>query len=162
AVASRALAIMEAAVYDSVNAINPTYSVYHVDATAFPGASTASAEAAAAQAAHDVAVGLLPLDSGRFDQALTADLDPSAIPDGAAKDAGVALGQYVASQMLAWRANDGSSNKVPYTIGSDPGDWQPTPPLFNKTPSSTQWPLMTPFAMTSGSQFRPEPPPELN
>src|SRR5262249_10126932 len=53
--ATRALAIMDAAVYDSVNAISPTHSVFHVDARAFPGASTASADAAAAQAAHDVA-----------------------------------------------------------------------------------------------------------
>src|SRR5262249_61241879 len=31
AVASRAVAIMEAAIYDSVNAIDHAYSVYHVD-----------------------------------------------------------------------------------------------------------------------------------
>src|SRR5881628_561558 len=55
---ARALAIMGAAVYDSVNAIAPTHTVYHVDAGAFPGASTALADAAAAQAAHDVAAGL--------------------------------------------------------------------------------------------------------
>ena len=47
---ARALAIMGAAVYDSVNAIDPTHTVYHVDARAFPGAATASADAAAAAA----------------------------------------------------------------------------------------------------------------
>ena len=46
--ASRALAMMNAAVYDSVNAIDPTHTVYHVDARAFPGVSTASADAVAA------------------------------------------------------------------------------------------------------------------
>src|SRR5262245_20967858 len=53
--AARALAMMGAAVYDSVNAINPTHTVFHYDARAFPNVSIASADAAAAQAAHDVA-----------------------------------------------------------------------------------------------------------
>jgi hypothetical protein len=158
--ASRSLAILQAAIYDSVNAINPAYSVYHVDATAFPGASTASAEAAAAQAAHDVTVSIYGHPATvDFEGTLQAEL--AAIPDGTSKDDGIALGQYVAAQMLAWRANDGSSAKVPYTIGTNPGDWQPTPPNFSKTPATPQWPYVTPFAMTSGSQFRPGPPPEL-
>src|SRR5262245_37952490 len=55
---ARALAMMNAAIYDSVNAIDPTYTVYHVDAQDFPGVSGASADAAAAQAAHDVAYAL--------------------------------------------------------------------------------------------------------
>src|SRR5437016_7292399 len=66
---ARALAIMGAAVYDSVNAIDPTHTVYHVDARAYPGASTASADAAAAQAAHDVAYALFTqtAERARFD-----------------------------------------------------------------------------------------------
>jgi PAP2 superfamily len=168
AVASRVMAILEAAIYDSVNATDPAYTVYHVDATAFPGAATASAEAAAAQAAHDVAVGLYkqlygqngtPPEVAQFDSTLAADL--AAIPDGQAETDGIALGQYVAGQILDWRANDGSSKVVPYQIGTNPGDWQPTPPAFNKTPVNTQWPYVTPFALTSGSQFRPGPPPDL-
>ena len=38
---ARALAMMGAAVYDSVNAIDPTHSVYHVDARDRPDAATA-------------------------------------------------------------------------------------------------------------------------
>src|SRR5262245_61649136 len=53
--ATRALAIMDTAVYDSVNAISPTHTVFHVDARAYPGAATASA-----QAAHDIAYALYP------------------------------------------------------------------------------------------------------
>src|SRR5437870_2081186 len=73
---ARALAIMGAAVYDSVNAIAPTHTVYHVDARAFPGISTASADAAAAQAAHDVAFALYtqPAERARFDALLTSQL----------------------------------------------------------------------------------------
>src|SRR5262245_57565465 len=48
---ARALAMMNAAIYDSVNAVNPTHTAYHTDASAFPGVAGASADAAAAQAA---------------------------------------------------------------------------------------------------------------
>ena len=52
-----------------VNAISPTHTVYRVDASAFPGVATASADAAAAQAAHDVASALYtqPAERLRFD-----------------------------------------------------------------------------------------------
>jgi hypothetical protein len=159
--AARALAMMGAAVYDSVNAIDPTHTVYHVDARTFPDVAAASADAAAAQAAHDVAYALYtqPADRGLFDTLLTTQL--AEIPDGAAKTDGSALGHYVAGQILAWRANDGSSASVPYTIGTDPGDWQPTPPAFNPTPATPQWPYVTPFGLEEGDQFRPGPPPAL-
>src|SRR5262249_45086395 len=101
---ARALAILGAAVYDSVNAINPTHTVFHVDARAFPGAS---ADAAAAQAAHDVAVALYPADAARFDALLATQLDDDAIDDGPAKTAGIALGHDVAGQILDWRRDDG-------------------------------------------------------
>src|SRR5262245_17238558 len=56
--AARSLAMMGASVYDSVNAINPTHAVYHVDASSFPNVGSASPDAAAAQAAHDIAAAL--------------------------------------------------------------------------------------------------------
>ena len=49
-VASRALAITQAAVYDAVNAIDRSFEPYHAQVQASHGASL---EAAAAQAAHD-------------------------------------------------------------------------------------------------------------
>jgi hypothetical protein len=167
--AARALAIMGAAVYDSVNAIDPTHTVFHIDARPFPGVSTTSADAAAAQAAHDVAYALYtqPADRTRFDELLAAQL--AEVPDGPAETDGIALGQYVAAQMLAWRANDHSGDSVPYTPGTDPGDWQPTPrpgptpgtELPGLPAATPQWPDVTPFALASGDQFRPGPPPAL-
>ena len=159
-IVSRSMAMMHAAMYDSVNAIDRSYSPYHVDARPLALLED-SAEAAAAQAAHDVAVGLYNRSAEvvLFDAALSDDL--CAIPDGPGKHDGLAIGQYVASQILAWRANDGSSNVVPYVIGTDPGDWQPTPPAFARTPATPQWPYVTPFALATGSQFRPGPPPAL-
>jgi hypothetical protein len=159
-IVSRSMAMMHGAIYDSVNAIDGGHSMYRVDARSL-ALPEDSAEAAAAQAAHDVAVGLYTraAEVALFNATLSGDL--CAIPDGPAKNDGVAIGHYVASQILAWRANDGSSNVVPYAIGSTPGDWQPTPPAFAGTPATPQWPYVTPFALTTGSQFRPGPPPAL-
>src|SRR5436190_23509408 len=56
-VASRALAITQAAVFDAVNAIDGSFEPYHAHVHASHGAST---EAAAAQAAHDALTALLP------------------------------------------------------------------------------------------------------
>src|SRR5207237_1812328 len=40
-------------------------------------------------------------------------------------------------------------------------DWRPTPPAFLPA-LAPQWPQVTPFAMTGGSQFRPAAPPALD
>src|SRR5262245_25041665 len=154
-VASRALAIMQAAVYDSVVAIDPEFKPYHAHVAASRGASP---EAAAAQAAHDTLANLFPSQTSTFDAALVADL--AGIPQVSANQ-GIAVGQEVARQILDWRSTDGSGAVVPYTPGTDPGDWQPTPPA-NLPALAPQWPFVTPFAMTSGAQFRPAAPPALD
>jgi hypothetical protein len=161
--AARALAMMGAAVYDSVNAIDPTHTVYQVDARAFPGVATASADAAAAQAAHDVAYALYTRDTERprIDDKLDTHLGELLDHGVTGIAEGIALGQHVAAKILAWRASDGSNGSVPYTIGTQPGDWQPTPPAFSRTPATPHWPFVTPFALDEGSQFRAGPPPAL-
>jgi hypothetical protein len=82
------------------------------------------------------------------------------IPSGAARTRGRALGENVAEQMLALRASDGFDAVVPFTPGADPGDWQPTPPA-NAAALLPGWGAVTPFAMTSGSQFSPDNIPAL-
>jgi membrane-associated phospholipid phosphatase len=62
--------------------------------------------------------------------------------------------------MLALRANDNSALVVPYAPIVLPGFWVPTPPAFAPA-LLPNWPLVTPFAMTSGAQFRSAPPPAL-
>jgi len=154
--ASRALAITQAAVYDAVNAIDGSYAPYAFSGHAPPGASLG---AAAAVAAHDTLVELFPTRRADFDAALASSL--AAIPDGSAENKGVAVGNAAAASILALRRHDGSDATVPYTPGADPGDWQPTPPTFSAA-LATQWPQVTPFAMTAGSQFRPPAPPALD
>jgi hypothetical protein len=151
-VASRALAITQAAVYDAVNAIDRSFEPYHAQVEASHGASL---EAAAAQAAHDTLASLFPSQSSTFDAALAADL--VGIPPGRARQ-GTEVGREVARQFLEWRSTDGSDAQPDYTPGTEPGDWQPTSPA---PPVAPQWRYVTPFAMTSGAQFRPAAPPAL-
>ena len=153
--ASRALAITQAAVYDSVNAIDRSFEPYFAHVHASRGASL---KAAAAQAAHDTLSALFPGQASVYDAALAADL--VGIPPGLARQ-GTEVGHAVAQQILTWRSTDGSTAVVPYTPGTNPGDWQPTPPAFLPA-LGPQWPQVTPFAMTGGAQFRPGAPPALD
>jgi membrane-associated phospholipid phosphatase len=155
---SRDLAITQAAVYDAVAAIDRSFEPYHAHVKASRGASL---EAAAAQAAHDTLTALFPTQASTFDSALAADL--AGIPPGRARQ-GTEVGSEVARQILDWRSTDGSvpdPNAPPYVPGTDPGDWRPTPPAFLPA-LAPQWPQVTPFALTSGAQFRPDAPPALD
>ena len=155
--ATRISAAMNTAMYDAINSIVRTHRPYHFDTTAAPGTSR---EAAAAQAAHRVLSALIPANQATYDAALTNSL--SNVPDGPGKTAGVALGNTVGAAILALRANDGANAVVPYTPGSAPGDWRPTPPA-NAPAAAPQWASITPWAMTSPSQFRnPDGPPALD
>src|SRR5262249_31383969 len=123
--ASRTGAIVQAAVYDAVNSIDQSYTPY---LALIPAPAGASEEAAAAQPAHDAWVGLYPAQATALDLDLKASLQQ--IKDGDAKTAGIAVGQIAAQNILAVRANDGSDKMVNYTPGTNPGDWQPTPPAY--------------------------------
>jgi hypothetical protein len=156
---SRAMAIVQIAVYDSVCAIDGTYQSYLPAMTAAPDASL---DAAIAQAAHDTLVALFSQQQAMFDQALATDL--AAIPDSPAKSAGIVVGQQAASQILAARQNDGSDKDlqpVNYTYGTQPGQWRPDPLHPNVPPLGSVWGSVTPFVVQSGSQFRAPPPPAL-
>jgi Ca2+-binding RTX toxin-like protein len=151
----RAVAITQAAVYDAVNAIDGTYTPYAFNGQAAPGASL---EAAAATAAYHTLIELFPTRRADFDAALASSL--ADVPDGPSENQGVAVGRAAAASILALRRHDGFDAVVPYTPGTDPGDWQPTPPAFSPA-LGPQWPDLTPFTMTGGDQFRPDGPPAL-
>jgi hypothetical protein len=152
---TRALAMVHGAVFDAVNGIERDYAPYLVQRHA---PRWASEEAAAAVAAHDVLVGLMPAQQAALDAALASSLD--AVPDGRAEDAGVAYGNFVADRMLAERADDGSTDVVTYVPGTGPDDWQPTPPAFAPA-ALPQWATVEPFGISSPDQFRADPPPAI-
>ncbi|HEV8581765.1 MAG TPA: vanadium-dependent haloperoxidase [Thermoanaerobaculia bacterium] len=151
--ASRAMAIVHVAIFDAVNGILGGYTPFHVVASAPAGASP---EAAAAAAAHTALVALFPSQQATFDAALNASL--SAIPDGSAKTAGISWGASVAEQILALRSSDHSADAVAYGAPLGGGWWTPTPPAFAAA-LLPNWPIVTPWCMTKGSQFRQDAPP---
>ena len=155
---TRSFAIMHAAIYDAVNAIDRTHKLYLIRLT---GVSRFAAQDAAADAAaHAVLVTLYP----GFQKTLDAQLQQllAQIPDGVDKVVGINIGQTVAERILALRSNDGSANApISFIFGTAPGDYQSTPPNFPKQPQFTNWSNVTPFALERASQFRPGPPPAL-
>jgi hypothetical protein len=154
-VASRNLAMVHAAVYDSVNAIEGV-SGHYVSVFAPAGASLV---AAAAAAAHQVLTHVYPAQGATFDAALVASL--AEVPDGVGQADGLAVGRAVADRIIALRINDGSRDFVNYISGFGPGNWQLTPPMY--APALVpQWAKLEPFAMTSPAQFRPDGPASLD
>ncbi len=152
--AHRSFAMMHGAMFDAVNSIDGSYTPY---LTNVPGMRNASIEAAAAQAAHDVLVGLYPTRQDIFDAELSASL--FGIPSNRVRQ-GVRVGQIVAAAMLAARANDGWNAPLPsYVLPPTLGNWQPVAPAT--AAGFTQYPGVTPFAIISNTQFAPAAPPTL-
>jgi hypothetical protein len=153
---TRNFAIVDAAIYDAVNAIDRTHEPYLISVRAPRDASETAAANAAARTALDE---LYPAEQSTIDAQYVAEL--AKVADGPAKDQGIGIGDQVAADLLAIRANDGSSiTPAPFVPGTAPGDFRPTPPNF-PIPVFTTWGQVTPFVLDSGSQFRPVPPPAL-
>jgi hypothetical protein len=153
---TRNFAILHAAIYDAVNSIDRAHQPYLISVRAPRGASET---AAADSAAHTALIGLYPAQQTSIDADYAAEL--AKVADGPAKDKGVRLGEQVAGDLLAIRANDGSNaTPPPFIPGTDAGDYRPTPPNF-PTPVFTTWGQVTPFVLDRGDQFRPAPPPAL-
>jgi hypothetical protein len=153
---TRNFAILHAAIYDAVNAIDRTHESYLISVRA---PRSASETAAADAAAHTALVGLYPQQQGILDQDYAAEL--AQVPDGPAKDKGIRLGEQVAGKLLAIRANDGSNVPAPpFVAGTNPGDYRSTPPN-SPAPVFTTWGQVAPFVLDRGDQFRPAPPPPL-
>jgi len=154
---SRNVAIVHAAMFDAVNSITREFQSYAVD---LPPKAEAAPEAAAAAAAHLALVRLYPAQQARLDAAYAASL--ASVPEGPARSGGILAGETVASRILALRAADGADAAIafPYTPGTRPGDWTPTPPAFGPA-LDPGWGSVKTFLLESGSQFRPGPPPTL-
>jgi hypothetical protein len=155
---TRSFAIMHAAIYDAVNAIDASHKPYLVRVEHV--SPHASQEAAVAAAAHETLIALFPAFQPALDQQYDQSL--AQIPEGADKTTGIDVGRAVALATLALRNDDGSAaTPIPYVFGSAPGDYQSTPPNFPKQPAFTHWSRVTPFALERAKQFRPGPPPAL-
>ena len=159
---SRVLAMVQVAVYDSVNGIERRYTPIHVD---FDAPAGASRRAAAIQSAYATLVKLFPaqktvLDSAR-EQSLASIASGTGSDDNQSIVRGIEWGQRVADDILLWRNTDGLvPAPLPFLGGMGVGQWRPTPALF--LPGAVpQFATMTTWALDSQSQFRPAGPPAL-
>lgn len=151
----RAMAMVQAAVYEAVNGITRRYpatrSILRVNLGAEPDASI---EAAVAAANRTVLSRLIPAQQATI---LSAYLGVLAnIPDGQAKAAGIAVGVQAADAILVQRAHDGAGAPDQYRPRTTAGVYVPT-----IIPAFPQWPERKPWLLTRADQFRPGPPPAL-
>ena len=151
------LAYSSLAMYDAVNAITGEYQPFYYR---IAGPASASIDAAAVAAAHRVLVNYFPAQQTALDGQFKASLAAvTATPD--AMTAGVAVGEAAALALISARTGDGLEANVPYTPGSGPGAWIPTPPGF-LAPATPWLGQMRPFTMKAASDNLPGPPETLS
>ena len=159
-IASRALAILHASIYDAVNGIVRSHEPYFVKEKA---SMTASQEAAASAAAHKVLMTLFPANAETFEELHKATL--AGIRHGPHKRRGLEWGESVADQILLWRANDNSDEPPSGSGPQKPGEHHRARGGRPRLPSLPyllpHWGLVTPFAMPTSDFFRPNGPPAL-
>ena len=176
---TRTVAMVQGAVHDALNAIKPRYAAYYFEG---PAAASAAPEVAVAAASHAVLIVVLP-SFGAAPQhsdalALVEDAYRTAlagIPDGQAKQDGIAAGRAAGAAMLALRKDDGATRPAPYTPASGPGRWRPHPNPDPPNPPIRDarlapgfagsvlpgWGNVTPFTLLSASQYWLPGPPAL-
>ena len=148
------ISFAQAAVYDAVVAIEGGYEPYKLSLGRRPAASV---DAAVATAAHDVLVHYFPAQQAALDIDYADAL--AAIPDGAAKDGGIEVGQEAAAGIVALRQGDGLEADIGFTMPlPGPGVWQLP---AGQTPQTPWVSALRPFMLQSPDQFRPGPPPSL-
>lgn len=153
---TRAMAIVQVSVHDAVNAIT---GAFHTYAAHGPAPSGASPGAAAIAAAHYALTALFPGQAADLDTRYADSLATHGI---AAEDPGLEFGRSVAAAILALRAADGAGQaQFDYTVpnGGAPGVWER---LGGAPALLPGWGAVAPWVLTSGSQFRPDPPPALD
>lgn len=180
---SRALAMIQVAVFEAVNSIDGEYNNF--TGPIRNGGNAASPDAAAAQAAYATMVTLYPDQEERLSAILEADL---AIIEGNEQTSryenGIRLGARAATKIFRDRENDNSENVEPSfgeggvvadgstTYFNTPvnggttniGEWEPDPNTpefagdFNLS-LGAYWGGVTPFVLKSGDQFRAPVPP---
>ena len=162
---SRMYAMMHIAINDSLNAISHRAQPY-VYSASVPSASPVAAIASAARTTLLSAVNHLPAPFNACASTASAAIEAdyatavAAVPDSMPKDRGIRLGGQAAEAILTQRASDGSDTLLfdtAYPQGTAPGEYRFTSAdlPFAFAPG---WGDVTPFALTSGAQFRSDDP----
>ena len=160
---SRAYGMVNAAIYDAVNAIDGGHKNFMVNAFGQAGAAnsggTASKDAAAINSAYTVLSNLFPSQQAYLDEQKTASL--AALGGGTSVTQGLNIGASVGSQVYNLRLTDGAASaNTPFAGGTNPGEWRPTPPGFAPAIGASFGSTRT-WVIQNLAQFRPPPPPAL-
>jgi hypothetical protein len=151
--ANRALAIAHVAAFDAVNAITGRYPASgRVALEAAPGASI---DAAVAAAMRGTLGKLLAPQAAEVEAAYQAAL--AALPEGASRSAGIAVGEKAAAAIMALRSADGAAAPDSYVPFTQAGAYVPTAPAW-----VPHWGKRKPWVLASGDQLRPGAPPALS
>jgi hypothetical protein len=159
---SRAMAIIHIAIFEALNAIAGKYESYVGLQRADKHASR---ECAIAQAAHDTLCEMFPSQIPTFNHLLGEELND--IPDSNAKTQGIQVGHDAAAAILALRSNDGSQHLEPqvgidWITSNEAGRWRQDPISLLPVALGVHWGEVTPFVLTSPTQFRTPPPPAMS
>jgi hypothetical protein len=149
-VPTRAMAMMNGSMYDVFQAVNRTHAPFKVNTLA-PGASV---EAAASQAAYRVLSNIYPEYQATLDSTLSTRL--GAVANGAAKTAGINLGNHVADHYITSHQNDGWDLPDQYTPTVGPGHWSTDPmvaPGWIQKGWGADWGSVNPWAMPNPDHF---------
>ncbi len=158
-IAALHMATFHAAIFDTVNGITRTHRGWLVNEPAPAGIDL---NAAIAGAANKVLMTLWSSSTNPRNLQVAFERALAAVPEGPGKAGGIAWGEKVATQILADRVTSGYDKPVPKDWSSkDQGYWRETPPGF-RPPVLPHVANVRPFVLTSPSQFRCAPPPDVN
>lgn len=144
---TRGAAMMNGAIYDVFQAISRTHQPFLVNTSA-PGASL---DAAVHRAAYKILKDVYPGESAILDADYNARM--ALVGAGAAKDAGIALGDLVSAAYIANRSGDHSGDMIPYMTGTGPGQWRPDPFHPAQQAWGPGWGAVQPFAIGATDPF---------
>jgi len=145
---TRAMAMMNGAIYDVFQAIDRTHAPFKVRTSA-PGANL---DAAVAQAAYRVISDTYGEQQATLDGVLATRL--MGIAEGPEKTAGIALGNYIGQHYVDAHANDGHSLPDAYTPTDGPGHWSTDPMVAGEQKGwGSDWGFVTSWAMPNSDHF---------
>ncbi len=136
---TRAMAMLNGAIYDVFQSYNRTHSPFLVNTSAPNGSSL---DAAVNQASYEVLMSLYPGEAPILNGDYSSRM--ALIAPSAAKTAGMNFGSQVAQAYIANRANDGYNVITPYVPGDGAGVWFPQPGQSAWGPG---WGTVTPFSI---------------
>jgi hypothetical protein len=152
---TRLMALLSTTLLDTVAAFGNSVAPYRIDVAAPAGVSR---QAAIVGAAQQILSQLLPGES----ELITAQVNKSLSEIGGSAqsiNAGLAFGAQLATQALALRANDGSSDNTPYSAPAGMPGYVWMPATSGPTAGAAlgcNWGSVTPWVISSASAYQPD------